>query len=90
MNGSRGQQRPVSHPELRTLDLPAQDRKLVPQDEQLDVFHVQAAPATNKRAQQSPNSKVEKGDGHAADPPTLSPNAATPILAPFTPGPEPS
>src|SRR5919202_1390597 len=70
MNGSRGQQRPVSHPELRTLDLPAQDRKLVPQDEQLDVFHVQAAAATYERAQQGPKGEEEEGEGHAADPPS--------------------
>jgi hypothetical protein len=36
---------------------------------QLDVFFVQAAPATNKRTQQRPNSEVEKGEDHAADPP---------------------
>jgi hypothetical protein len=72
MNSCGGQQCPVSHPELRSRNLPAQDRKLVPQHKQLDVFHVQAAPATNERAQQSPNSKVEKREGHAGDPPTLS------------------
>ena len=35
-----------------------------------DVFHIQAATATNKRAQQSPNGEVEEGEGHAADPPS--------------------
>jgi hypothetical protein len=52
---SRGsQQRPVSHPELRPRDLASQDRKLVPQHQQLNVLHVQASAATNKHTQQSP------------------------------------
>jgi hypothetical protein len=70
MNGCGSQQRPVSHPELRTLDLSAQDRKFVPQDQQFDVFHVQAAAATNESAQQRPNGEVEEREGHAADPPS--------------------
>jgi hypothetical protein len=69
MNAGGGQQRPISHPKLRPRNLPTQDRQLVPQHQQLNVFHVQAAPATNKRAQQSPNGEVEKGEGHAVDPP---------------------
>jgi hypothetical protein len=36
--------------------------------EQLDVLHIQATAATNKRAKQSPNSKVEEREDHAADP----------------------
>jgi hypothetical protein len=72
MNGCGGQQCPVSHPELRPRNLSAQDRELVPQHQQLNVFHVQAAPATNKRAEQSPNGEVEEGEGHAADPPNPS------------------
>jgi len=69
MNGCGGQQCPVGHPKLRPPDLPTQDRELVPQDKQLDVFRVQATPASNERAQQSPNGEVEEGEGHAADPP---------------------
>jgi hypothetical protein len=76
MNGRGREQRPVGHPKLRPPDLPAQDRKLVPQHQQLNVFHVQAAAATNKRAQQGPKREVEEGEGHAADPP--NPLAATP------------
>jgi hypothetical protein len=71
MHGCGGEQRPVFHPELRSRDLPAQDRELMPQDQQLDVFHVQAAAATNKRAQQSPNGEIDEGEGHAADPPNV-------------------
>ena len=79
------QQRPVSHPELRPRNLPAQDRELVPQHQQLKAFHVQAAAAPHERAEKSPNGEVEEGEGHAADPPNPSrPHAATPILAPFT------
>jgi hypothetical protein len=62
------QQRSVSHPELRPHHLAALDRQLVPEHEQLDVFHVQAAPATNERAQQSPDGEIEEGESHAADP----------------------
>jgi hypothetical protein len=69
MHGRGGQRRPISELELRPVNLPAQDRELVPQHKQLDVFHVQAAPATNERVQQSPNGEVEEGEGHAADPP---------------------
>jgi hypothetical protein len=36
----------------------------------LDVFHLQAAAATNKRAKQSPHGEVEEREGHAADPPS--------------------
>ena len=60
---------PVGDPELRPRNLAAQDRQLVSKHEQLDVFHVQAAPATNKRTQQSPNGEVEEGESHTADPP---------------------
>jgi hypothetical protein len=35
-----------------------------------DVFHSQAAAATNKRAEQSPHGEVEEGESHAADPPS--------------------
>jgi hypothetical protein len=69
MDGCGRQQCPVSNPELRPRDLTAQDRELVPQHKQLDVFHVQAAPAPNEGAQQSPNGEVEEGKSHAADPP---------------------
>jgi hypothetical protein len=39
----------------------------VPEHEQLDVFHVQAAPATNERAQQSPDGEIEEGESHATE-----------------------
>ena len=77
-------QSPINRPELRPHDLPPQDLELVAQHQQLDVFHMQAPTATNKRAEQSPHSEVEKREGHAAD--TPSPRAtgeATRILAPF-------
>jgi hypothetical protein len=48
----------------------------VPEHEQLDVFHVQAAPATNERAQQSPDGEIEEGESHATEIlPTRSPRA---------------
>jgi hypothetical protein len=42
----------------------------VPQHEQFDVFHVQAAPATNERAEQGLDGEIKKGESHAADPPS--------------------
>ena len=70
MHGRGGEQGAVSHPELGPRNLPAKDRELVSQDQQLDVFHVQTATATHERAQHSPNGEVEEGEGHAADPPS--------------------
>ncbi len=55
MNCCRGQDRPIRHPDIRPPNLAAQNRKLMPEHEQLNVFHVEAATTTNKRAQQSPN-----------------------------------
>jgi hypothetical protein len=84
MAGCGCQQGPIRRSELRPRHLPTQDLELVAQHQQLDVFHVQTAAATNKRAKHSPHSEVEEGEGHAADPP--SPRAqvkTTPILAPF-------
>jgi hypothetical protein len=57
MAGCGCQQGPISHAELRPRDLPAQDLELVAQHQQLDVFHVQTAAATNKRAKQSPHGR---------------------------------
>jgi hypothetical protein len=68
MNSSGGQKRTVRWAKLRLPNLAAQDRQLMPQHEQFDVFHVQAATATNQRAQHSPNGDIEKGEDHAADP----------------------
>ena len=57
----------------------------MPEHEQLDVFHVQAAPATDECAQHGPDGEVEEGERHATDPPNpLATTAATSILAPFT------
>jgi hypothetical protein len=55
MAGRSGQHGPIRGGELRLRDLPAQDLELVAQHQQLDVFHVQAAAATNKRAEQTPD-----------------------------------
>jgi hypothetical protein len=71
MNRRSGQEGPVNHAKLRPPNLTAQDRQLVPQHEQLDVFHVQAAPAPDERAQHSPDDEVEEGESHADDPPSL-------------------
>jgi len=67
------QQRPISSAEPRPRDLPTQDLELVTQHQQLDVFHVQAAAATNKRTEQSPHNEVEEREDHAADPPNPRP-----------------
>jgi hypothetical protein len=70
VNRCGGQQCSISHPERRSRDLPAEDGQLVSKHEELDVFHIQAASATNERAQQRPDGEVEEGEGHAADPPS--------------------
>jgi hypothetical protein len=49
--------------------LTAENLELVPQHQQLEVFHMQPAAATNQRTEQSPNSEIEEGEDHAADPP---------------------
>ncbi len=69
MHGRSGQQRSISHPELRPANLTAENLKLVPQHQQLNVLHVQATTTPNKRRQQRPKREVEEGEGHAADPP---------------------
>jgi hypothetical protein len=56
----RRQQGPIDYPEFRPHDLPAQDLELVAQHQQLDVFHMQAATATNERTEQSAHSEVEE------------------------------
>jgi Ethanolamine utilization protein EutJ (predicted chaperonin) len=48
----------------------------VPQHQQFDVFHVQAAAAAEKRPKQRPKRQVEKGEDHAADPPNLAPRSS--------------
>src|SRR5438128_11719525 len=74
MAGCGCQQGPISRTELRPRDLPTQDLELVAQHQQLDVFHMEAAAATNKCAKQSPHGEVEEGEDHAADPPNPNPN----------------
>jgi hypothetical protein len=49
--------------------LAAQNLELVLEHEHLDVLHIQTTATTNKRAKQSPNSKVEEREDHLADPP---------------------
>jgi hypothetical protein len=47
--------------QLRRHDLAAQNLELVAENQQLDVFHVQAAAATNERVEQSTHSEIEEG-----------------------------
>ena len=75
MHGRGSDQRPISWRELWPRDLPAQDLELVRKRQQLDVFHVQSAAASDKRPEQSPNSEIEEREGHAADPPRPHPEA---------------
>ncbi len=53
MNSRCSQQRPISEPKLRPRNLAAQEIELVPQHQQLDVLHVQAAAAPQKRPEQN-------------------------------------
>jgi hypothetical protein len=48
--------------------LPTENLELVAQNQQLDVFHMQATAAPNQRANQRPHSEVEEGENHVADP----------------------
>jgi hypothetical protein len=87
---SRGrQQRPISPSELRPRDLPTQNLELVAQHQELNVFHMQAATATNKRPEQSPHSEIEEREGRLPPIlPTLAPESGdTDIgaLQPFRP-----
>jgi len=63
----------INHPEFRPHDLPAQDLELVAQHQQLDVFHIQAPTATNKRAEQSAHGEIEERESHGADTPSPAP-----------------
>jgi len=40
----------------------------VPQHQQLEIFHMQAAAATNQRTEQSPKSEIDEGEDDIADP----------------------
>jgi len=64
-------QRSINHPEFRPHHLPTQDLEFLAQHQQLDASYVQAATATKKGAAQSAHGEVEKGEGHAADIPSL-------------------
>ena len=57
MRGGGGKQRLINHTKLWAGDLAAQDLELVAQHQRLDVLHVQAAAATNKRTQQRPKAR---------------------------------
>jgi hypothetical protein len=70
VTGCRREQGPIDRSKLRTRDLAAQNLELVPQDEQLDVLHAQATATPNQGAKQSPEREIEKGEDHAADPPS--------------------
>jgi hypothetical protein len=85
MAGHRSKQATISRAKLRARHLAAQNLELVTQDQQLKVLDLHAAATPNERAQQRPERKVEKRQGHCADPPNPSANGATRLLAPFTP-----
>ena len=57
LTGSCCEQGPIRRLELRPRDLAAEKLELVAEHEQLDVFDMQAAPATDKRTKQGPKSR---------------------------------
>jgi hypothetical protein len=67
-------QRPISRPQLWPRDLATQNLEFVAEHQQLDVVHVQAATATNERAEQSPKGEVKERKNHASDPPKPRPH----------------
>jgi hypothetical protein len=70
VKGRRCEQGSISFAELRPRHLAAENLRLVPQHQQLDVFHMQPAAATKQRTEQSSKSEVEEGENYAADPPS--------------------
>src|SRR5262245_46205088 len=84
VRGQGRQQGSISCADLRPRHLAAENLELVPQHQQLDVFHMQSAAATNQCTEQSPKSEVNEGEDHATDPPS-PPREMTPKLAPFRP-----
>src|SRR6266571_8154508 len=70
MTGEGRQQGSISCAELRPRHLATENLELVPQHQQLDVFHMQPAAATNERTEQSPKSEIEEGEDHTVDPPS--------------------
>jgi hypothetical protein len=60
MRGSGGQQRPIANANLRPWHMLTQDLGFMPQHQQLDLLHGQAAAAPDKRTQQRPKREAEK------------------------------
>ena len=73
MAGRSGKQGAISRPKLRPPNLTTQNLELVTDHHQLDVLHIRTATTANKQAEQSPNSEIEEGEEHAADPPSPRP-----------------
>jgi hypothetical protein len=59
MAGRSCQQSPIGYGELRLRDLAAHYLELVTQHQQLDVFHLRAAAATNEGVEQIPQGRGE-------------------------------
>src|SRR6266542_4099746 len=66
VTGDGRQQGSISCAKLRPRPLASEDVELVAQHQQLDVFYVQAAAATNQRTEHGPKSEVEEGEDHVA------------------------
>jgi hypothetical protein len=82
----RRKQCAIGRAKLRPRHLGTQNVRLVAQDQQLEVLHVQTAATSDERSQQRPEREVEERDGHIADPPqTRRYEVATRLLAPFRP-----
>jgi Aminotransferase class I and II len=68
-----GQQGSIRRSELWPRNLATQDLELMAQHQQLDVLHIEAAAAANKRTKQRPKSEVKEREDHASDPPSSRP-----------------
>ena len=84
MAGRRREQGPISGAKLRPRAMTTQDLELVAQDQQLQVFDVQATTTPNERTEQSPEREVDEGERHTGDPANPPAKSATRLLAPFT------
>jgi hypothetical protein len=82
VRSSSREQRPIDNGEVRPSHLPAQDLKLVPQHQQLDILSVQTAAAADKCTQTRSKREVdERGTMSPILPAIAPPSADTDIGA---------
>jgi hypothetical protein len=71
----------IRRPQLRTLMLASQDRELVPQQHEFDVFRELGPPTPNEQLENSRERKVSEGEEHRP----ILPGPANAVLDTLTP-----